>query len=182
MNRLSVLALLNLLLFSTASLGQTTPNDSQTLQALLSEVRQLRQELQTTIIASQRAQILIYRVQGQEAAVERASMRLEEARERLARTEDERKHLASEVKQVEDFIGNNENSVAQRKQFEERLPLIKERLESLDGDKQQNQSREIEAEQLLRTEEARLGDLREQLDGLDKTLENAARKSDTGIK
>jgi hypothetical protein len=49
-------------------------------------------------------------------------------------------------------------------------------LESLDVDEQQNQSREIEAEQLLRTEEARLGDLRDQLDRLDKTLENASRK------
>jgi len=65
--------------FSTACFGQTTPGDSQTLQALLSEVRQLRQDLQTTTIAAQRAQILLYRLQGQEAAVARASQRIDEA-------------------------------------------------------------------------------------------------------
>ena len=73
MNR-SSLFVVGLLFFSTACFGQTTPGDSQTLQALLLEVRQLRQDLQTTTIAAQRAQILIYRLQGQEAAVARASL------------------------------------------------------------------------------------------------------------
>src|SRR6266700_3538896 len=124
MNRLS-LFVLGLLLFSAACFGQTTPGDSQTLQALLSEVRQLRQDLQTTTIAAQRAQILIYRLQGQEAAVARASQRLDEAREKLARIQDERKHVATDVKQQE---------------------------------------------------EVRLSDLRDQLDRLDKALENASRR------
>src|SRR5258708_29002378 len=87
MNRSSLLVL-SLLLSSTACFGQTTPGDSQTLQALLLEVRQLRQDLQTTTIAGQRAQILIYRLQGQEAAVTRAAQRLDEAREKLARIQD----------------------------------------------------------------------------------------------
>jgi hypothetical protein len=60
---------LGFLSFSTTCFGQTTTGDSQTLQALLSEIRLLRQDLQTTTIAAQRAQILIYRLQGQEAAV-----------------------------------------------------------------------------------------------------------------
>jgi hypothetical protein len=84
MNRLS-LFVLSLLLFPTACFGQSNSSDSQTLQALLLEVRQLRQDLQTTTIAGQRAQILIYRLQGQEAAVARVSQRLDEAREKLAR-------------------------------------------------------------------------------------------------
>ena len=78
MNR-SSLFVLSSLVFSTACFGQTTTGDSQTLQALLLEVRQLRQDLQTTTIAGQRVQILIYRLQGQEAAVARASQRLDEA-------------------------------------------------------------------------------------------------------
>jgi hypothetical protein len=97
MNR-SSLFVLNLLLFSSACFGQTTPGDSQTLQALLSEVRQLRQDLQTTTIAGQRAQILIYRLEGQEAAVARASQRLDEARDKLARIQEQRKQEVSEIK------------------------------------------------------------------------------------
>ncbi len=175
MNRLS-LFVLGLLLFSTACFGQTTPGDSQTLQALLSEVRQLRQDLQTTTIAAQRAQILIYRLQGQEAAVARASQRLDEAREKLARIQDERKHLATDVKQHEDFINNTENPPTQRKEVEGVLPRLKTRLESLENEEQQRQTREIEADQQLRAEEVRLSDHRDQLDRLDKALENASRR------
>ena len=155
MNR-SSLFVLGLLLLSTACFGQTTPGDSQTLQALLSEVRQLRQDLQTTTIAAQRAQILIYRLQGQEAAVARASQRLDEAREKLARIQDERKHVATDVKQQEDFISNTENPPTQRKEVEGVLPRLKTRLESLENEEQQRQTREIEAEQQLRAEAVRL--------------------------
>ena len=175
MNR-SSLFILGLLLFSTACLGQTTPNDSQTLQSLLLEVRQLRQDLQTTTIAGQRAQILIYRVQGQEAAVARASQRLDEARDKLARIEDERKHVAASVKQSEDFIRNTENPPTQRREIEDSLAQVKARLESLENEEQQRQTREIDAEQQLRTEEVRLSDLRDQLDRLDKMLESAGRR------
>ena len=177
MNR-SGLFVLGLLIFSTDCFGQTTPGDSQTLQALLSEVRQLRQDLQTTTIAGQRAQILIYRLQGQEAAVARASQRLEEAREKLARTQDERKHVAADVKRFEDSISDTESPTTQRKEIEQQvLPQLKARLESLDSQEQQLQTREIDAEQQLRAEEVRLSDLRDQLDRLDKALEHASHRT-----
>src|SRR5271168_2164884 len=172
----SSLLMLGLLLFSTTCFGQTAQNDSATLQALLSEVRQLRQDLQTTAIAQQRTQILLHRLQGQEAAVARASQRLDEAREMYAGAQSERKHLAAEIKQHEEFISNTENSPTQRKVFEDRLPEDKARLESFENQEQQEQAREIEAEQQLRVEEARLSDLRDQLDQLDKALENASRR------
>ena len=175
MNRSSFL-MLAFLLFSTPSFGQTAPNDSQTLQALLSEVRQLRQDLQTTVIAAQRTQILLYRLQGQEAAVARASQRLEEAREMLAGAQSQRKNLATEIKQHEAFISNTENPLTQRKEFENRLSEDRARLELFESQEQQEQTRELEAEQQLRTEESRLSDLRDQLDQLDKTLENAGRR------
>jgi hypothetical protein len=176
MNR-ATLFLLGLLFSSTACFGQSTAADSQVLQALLAEVRQLRQDMQTTIIAAQRAQILIYRLQGQEAVTSRASQHLDDARERLARIQDERKHVAAEMKHDEDFVSNSENPPAQRKVFEDRLTVLKSRLESLESEEQQRQSREIEAEQQLRAEEVRLSDLRDQLDRLDKTLEAASRRS-----
>jgi chromosome segregation ATPase len=177
MNRFSLFVLV-LLVFSTPCFGQTTPGDSQTLQALLSEVRLLRQDLRTTTVAAQRSQILIYRLQGQEAAVARASQRVDEAREKLAKTQDERKQMTVEVKQIEDFVGNTDNPPTQRKALENRLSELKTGLESLGSEEQKHQSREIDAEQQLRTEEVRLSDLRDQLDRLDKALENASRRTD----
>jgi chromosome segregation ATPase len=163
------------LVCSTACFAQTSSPDSQALQALLSEVRQLRQDMQTTVIASQRAQILIYRLQMEEAAMERASKRTEDARDKLARIQDERRHIAAEVKRSEDAVDAPENSAAQKKALADRLAALKTRLETLEVDEQQSQSRQIEADQQQRAEEAKLTDLREQLDRLDKTLEKASR-------
>ena len=141
----SSLFVLSLLLFPTACFGQSTPSDSQTLQALLLEIRQLRQDLQTTTIAGQRAQILIYRLQGQEAAVARASQRLDEAPDKLARIQDQRKQVVGEIKRTEGFISNTENPPTQRKELADRLAQLKTRLESLEDEQQQPQTREIEA-------------------------------------
>jgi chromosome segregation ATPase len=171
----SSLLVLGLLLFSTACFGQTTPADSQTLQALLAEVRQLRQDLHTTTIAAQRAQIHIYRSQGQEAAVARASQRLDDARVKLAETQDQRKNLAAYIEHHEDFGRHTENPPAQRKAIEDELPQLKAQRESLENEEQQRQTREIEAEQQLRTDDVRLGELHDQLDRLDKSLENSRR-------
>jgi chromosome segregation ATPase len=166
---------LALLVSSTVCFAQTSSPDSQALQALLSEVRQLRQDMQTTVIASQRAQILIYRLQMEEAAEQRASKRTEDARDKLARIQDERRRIAAEVKRSEDAVDAPENSAAQKKALADRLAALKARLETLEVDEQQSQSRQIEADQQQRAEEAKLTDLREQLDRLDKTLEKASR-------
>ena len=48
-----------LLVSSVGAFTQTTSTDSQTLRALLTEVRGLRQDLQSTTLAAQRAQILV---------------------------------------------------------------------------------------------------------------------------
>ena len=75
----SPIVVLGLLLFSASAFGQANPSDSQNLQAVLAELRQLRQDFETTTVATQRIQILLYRLQGQEAAVARASRRLDDA-------------------------------------------------------------------------------------------------------
>src|SRR5437667_10944712 len=92
--------------------GQSSSTDSQTLQALLAEVRQLRHDLQTTTIAAQRAQILLYRLQGQEAAVTRASQRVDDARARITEMQSNRAKLTSDMRRHEDFVSGTENSPA----------------------------------------------------------------------
>ena len=65
------------LLFAAAAFAQA-PVDP--VQALLAEVHQLRMDLQATTITSQRVQILLYRVQIQQAAVIRAANHADEGR------------------------------------------------------------------------------------------------------
>ena len=165
---------LGLLLISQGAFGQTSSTDSQTLQALLAEVRQLRQELRATIVAAQKVQILVYRLQIQEGAVARAQRRVDEARSTLSQTQTEVKMIASAIKQTEDKISNAQNPI-ERKRQEDLLAKFKADLESQENSQQQSQTRESEAEQDLRTEQAKLNALQDQLDRLDKSLETSNR-------
>jgi hypothetical protein len=162
-----------LLLISAPVFGQSSSTDSQTLQALLAEVRQLRHDLQTTTIAAQRTQILLSRLQKQEATVAGASQKLDEARAKLAEIQTNRTRLANDIKQNEDFISRNENSPADRKGVEDILPALRVRLLQLQIEEQQRQTRETEAEDQLRTERTKLGELQEQLDRMERILERS---------
>ena len=166
---------LGLLLISPAAFGQTSSTDSQTLQALLAEMRQLRQELRTTTAAAQRVQILLYRLQIQEGAIERAQRRVDDARSALSQTQAEVKMMALTIKQMEDKISNAQNPV-ERKRQEDLLPKFKAELESQQNSEQQSQARESEAEQELRAEQAKLNALQDQLERLDKSLETTNRQ------
>ena len=157
--------------------GQSSSTDSQTLQALLAEVRQLHHDLQTTTIAAQRAQILLYRLQGQEALVARASQRLDDARAKLAEVQSNRTKLTSDIKKYEDLVGQAGTSSTDRKQIEDLLPQRKAKLASLENEEQQRQTREIEAEDELRAGRAKLSELQDQLDQLQKTLESSSLKA-----
>ena len=168
-------SILGLLLIPTSAFGQTASTDSQTLQALLAEVRQLRQDLQTTTVAAQRVQILLYRLQGQEVAVARASQRLEDARSRLVEAQSNRKKLAAEIKYYEDLQSRTENP-KERKDIEDLLPRLKAKLEMLADEEQQRQTREIEAEEQLRMAQAKLSGLQDHLDQLEKALANFSRQ------
>lgn len=178
MHRASFLILVLLLLTPTVSFGQSGTTDSQTLQALLAEVHQLRQDLQTTAAAVQRAQILLHRLQIQEMAVTRAQQRLQDARSRLGETKSHREKVEANVKYTEKVIEDGNESAAQRKEYEADLPGLKAQLQTLAGEEQQRQAAETEAEEQLRMQQERLDGLEQQLDRLDKALESASRPSD----
>ena len=172
MLRPSVLAL-SLLLFSSPGLGQTTPTESPTLQALLAEIRQLRQDLQTSAIAARRAQILIYRLHVQEAAVAHATQRLDEAKSSIEQLRASRKYQEVQIKQYESIKDRAENA-AQRQQFEDTITELKAQMEASVSEEQEAHMRETELEQLSRIEQAKLDQLQDELDRLDRAVINAA--------
>jgi len=167
---------LSLLFLPSAGFCQSSSTDSQTLQALLAEVRQLRKDLQTTTTAAQRAQILLYRLQAQEANVARVSRRVEEAKARLAASQNEHKVMTAELKRNEEALSDSASAPTDRKQLEDSVSRIKTRLEQIEGEEQQRQTTEIEAENELQTERLKLTELQDQLDRLQKTLETMAQQ------
>lgn len=166
---------LSLLVVSPTALGQSTSTDSHTLQALLAEVRQLRHDLQTVTAAAQRAQILIYRVQAQETVVRRAQERVEETRSKFDHIQSEKGKHAAQLKRMEDVQSHPETAQSEGKPLEDALAQLRARLEMEESDEQETQARLTEAEDQLRVEQAKLDQLNDDLDRLDKALENSSR-------
>jgi chromosome segregation ATPase len=163
-----------------ATLGQTASSDSQSLQALLTEVRELRQDLRVSLARIQSAQILITRLQTQQAAVSRASEHLNDARLRLADAQEHQKHVAIDLKRLEDALSAEENLV-QKKELRERINHSKSELED-STDLQQRQVNEIEAEQQLRVEQDKLNMLETQLDELVRKLGNPSEQPGRAVR
>ncbi len=166
----SWLLVLGFLLISGLAFAQSTSTDSQGLQALVAEVRQLRKDLQITNASELKAQILLSRLQAQEATVARVTQRLDDARSKLAETQDHRRQLVAVMKRNEELLDNTEISPASRKETQEVISRIKPQLEVLAAEEQDRQRREIESDEQLRTEQAKLGGLEDRLERLEKDL------------
>lgn len=164
---------LGLLLFSSTAFGQTASTDSQTLQAVLTEVHQLRQDLQTAATAARRAQILIYRLYAQEASVERAFQRFDEAKSELDEFQARKKWQALQIKEYEERRDRAENP-AQRKQLDDVIANLKSQMEAWAPEEQEAQAKKMELGEQLRIEQAKLDQLQNQLEQLDRTVMTAA--------
>ena len=81
--RRAILYVTALLAISSCAYGQAASSETQTLQALLSEVRALRQELRVSLNRTQASQILLARLQLQQGAVTRATDHPNNARQKL---------------------------------------------------------------------------------------------------
>ena len=166
----SWLFVLGLLLISAPGLGQSTSSDSQGMQALVAEVRQLRKDLQTTNGYALKAQLLLYRLQVQEATVARVSQHLNEERSKLAAIQQHQRQLVGTMKYYEKLVDDSGASPAQQKEAKEQISGIKAELQSVAAEEQQRQAAVMESEEQLRTEQAKLGGLEDRVDRLEKEL------------
>jgi len=107
----------------------------ETLQAILTEVRALRQELRISLTRVQSTQILLSRYPMREGAVARASHHFDEARSKLAEIQVRQREVAGEVKRLEEAMSAEEN-LQQPKAFKDRINPVKSELE-VTGDTEQ---------------------------------------------
>lgn len=143
------------------------------MEAVLSEIRQLRQDLQAAAIATRKAQIVIYRLHVQADVLERATERLENTKGELAQLDSQKKSLTEQIKQLEETKDRPENE-PRRKQFEDYLTNCKANLEAVGPREQELQTKQLELETDLRTEQAKWNRLQDELDRLENLLENSS--------
>jgi hypothetical protein len=162
-----------LLAISACAFGQAASSDTQALQALLSEVRALRQDLRVSLNRTQGIQILLARLQLQEGAVTRASDHLNDARQKLFETHVRQRELSSELKRTEEALKTADNPQV----LQDRIKHIKSDLEIQWNIAQQQQPTETQAEQQLRDEQDKLSVIEGQLDELIRTMGSTAETS-----
>lgn len=159
-------------LFLSASGSGQSASDESGMQALVAEVRLLRKDLQAANGNALKAQVLLNRLQLQQAAVARVAERLSDARGRLADTQRHHTEVAAFLRHAEEALDNTETSSVDRKQIQGEISLRKQELEAIAAVEQQQQTAEIEAEEQLRTEQAKLNELEDRVDRLEKALDN----------
>jgi chromosome segregation ATPase len=166
-------SLLIVITMGLSAQGQATSPEAQQLQALVNEVRQLRQELRTVTVASQRVQIVLYRLQAQEAAMQHASQQLSDARARLSNAEGRVQEFGAEVKMLEDQQTRAVNP-ADRAAADDTLTRMRSRLEEARKNQASAQTAVTDAENQLRREQQQLTELQGFLDQLDSVLNGLA--------
>jgi hypothetical protein len=163
-------------LFAAAvAFGQAPAKEPDTLQALLAEVRQLRQDIEAMTVASQRAQIGLYNLQMQDAAVTRSRQRLDEVRQRCSALESRRGNDAGEMQRSETEVTSGTLEPGQTKELQAYVLAQRKRLlESETADLQTCRVTESEAESQLRNDEVKLAGAQERIDRSEKDLDKIA--------
>jgi|ERR671922_762396 chromosome segregation ATPase len=151
---------------------QSTPNEPEGMQALVAEVRLLRKDLQATNGHALKAQVLLHRLQAQEATVARVSQNLNDLLSSIPAMQERQRNLMADIKRLEKVVDDSETPPAQRKGAEEQISRLKAEVERVTAIEQQRQTAKVEAEEQMRTEQAKLSALEDRLDRLEKELDN----------
>lgn len=162
------------LLTAAVSAQTQTTTAVDPLQALLTEVHELRLALQATTVTAQRVQILLSRVQLQQGAALRAVTRADEAHAKLADAQKQHARAAGVLQQTQDAI-NTTTDPAHVKALEAQVAEMKRQVEMWTADEQQWMAKDAEAQSHLRNEQAKLDELQDTLDRLDRALASLAK-------
>ena len=156
------------------SFAQTPAQDTQVTQALLAEIRLLRQDLQATAATIQRVQLVMFRMQTATATLNRATQRLEDTRNRCNYVQPQRKMLTTQIETAENRQKTAQNPADPR--LGDEIARLKGNLEMLTVQEQQCQSAILDADSQVRAEQAKMNDIQDQFDKLDRALADVPRK------
>jgi len=120
-------------------------SDSKTLQAILTEVQGIHDDIRAT----ETAQILLAELEMEQGTVNRASQRLEDARSKLVQVQKDQKVVAADLEAAEDRL-NQASDSAEQKALTQDVERLKSNLAALKSDEQARSSTRQEAQDQLR--------------------------------
>lgn len=137
---------------------------------LLTEVRLLRQAIESLAGTNARVQIVFGRLQLQEQRTATAAKRAEDARAAFFKLTQEMSFMADRAKQVEEVINDNRGKPEELEQMRAEVVMIKRQLDQMETERVRLAGDETEAATTLNQEQGRWSDLNRQLDDLERTL------------
>jgi hypothetical protein len=150
-----------------------SPDEKETLQALLSEVTMLRQAmqgLQRMTLDTYRSQLMVERVRMQKEDVRRLTAVLDEIRDDIVRVGRAIPNSIEEQKLLEIAIPQTSDPV-KRAQFEFELKRNKDGVEMYKAELERQRDREQEVASQLQVSKAKLDELEGRLDTIEKSIE-----------
>jgi hypothetical protein len=165
MNRLATFALLGVLSVLPSS-AQVNQADSQTLQAILTEVRAVHNELRL----SQTSQLLLTELGIQQTAVSRDILRRDDLRSKLSQVQASQRDVAHRLAPIQE---NPEwgATPAEKKDLADLKQELEHSLASLKSQELERSSDLQDAENSLRREQVTLDNIQSQLNDIVKKLE-----------
>jgi chromosome segregation ATPase len=154
------------------------PEDKEALQELLSEVRMLRQALQTLHrmnLDSYRSQLLVDRIRVNREDVRRLTSSLNETRDTLAKTQNTIPQFVDRLKLLENQV-LLEADQQRRANLEFEVRRTKEGIEMYKSQIEPLKEREQQLTADLNTEKTKLQELESRLDLLERGIENDRQK------
>ncbi len=159
-------------LATNAALAQTKQqDDDQTIQSLLIEVRLLRKTLQQTGLNAHRSQIILERMRAQADQVMRLTRLLEEVRNDVEKVEATIPRFSEQAKLMEIQI-EREGDAFKRAQLDFEVKDRKRAVERYKIGLERQREREQQVSTQLAAEQARLAELENRLDMVEREIEN----------
>jgi chromosome segregation ATPase len=159
-------------LMSSMCFAQTAPSETQTLQALLVEVRAMHKDLISSLARTQASQILLSRLQTQQAELNHASQRLNDTRLRLSQAQDEERHDSVDLERLEDELSSTSDEV-KKTQLTENRNHVRASIAALHIAENERATAEADAEQQLSRAQETFDDLDTQLNEIVKQMQKA---------
>jgi DNA repair exonuclease SbcCD ATPase subunit len=169
-NKLEFMRLISLLVcVSFTALAQTPASDVPTLQTLLVEVHQLRIALERSTQIAPRIQIAVERLKMQQEQVGHVAKDVDDARRELDHFRTEQGRIQQRVQSIENAVTETADP-EKRRDLNDALGSSKQELDQAEKSAQQAQVREGELTSQLQSEQAKLTELNDRLNQIERAL------------
>lgn len=152
------------------AVGPEATSDKATIQALLLEVRQLRLAIERSNSLVPRISIAAQRFQAQQDRVDRLSKELRDLRVRIMEDHANNERMATALKRMETEVAQA-TDLKVRQDLENTFKAVTAQMEQRAAQEEQVKAQEGELVSQLQNEQAKLNELSDQLNTLDKKLE-----------